>query len=133
MKKEQGENFLSHFNTSNVTILQSRRQPMHWPQGNFNTSNVTILPKRAIFDLLEGLISIHQMLLFYKIGRWDGCVSMNFNTSNVTILPCGTTGTAVSNVDFNTSNVTILPQKALYYFLRTRFQYIKCYYSTRFP
>ena len=51
----------------------------------FNTSNVTIYQSKYRFNKLEFVISIHLMLLFTLVATLMQIGFIHFNTSNVTI------------------------------------------------
>ena len=54
----------NYFNTSHVTVYQSRALNIIWHSSNFNTSHVTVYPRNGITLDQIRRISIHLMLRF---------------------------------------------------------------------
>ena len=99
----------THFNTSNVTVIPIRQSLLPITILYFNTSNVTVI---RIYSWLRRRwygISIHLMLLLYQRWPENGISSWTyFNTSNVTVIRCWDDRAAGARNYFNTSNVTVI-------------------------
>ena len=120
--------YLSHFNTSHVTVYLLGLKTESEMLTNFNTSHVTVYQKSKTHNVCIYRISIHLMLLFITVSVGFASLVNKFQYISCYCLSTSTMKSIKRNTNFNTSHVTVYLFKSIVlYYISIAFQYISCY------